>query len=483
MNIDLLHKIENVKVLVFGDYMVDKYINGSVSRISPEAPVPVIEVKKETKKLGGAGNVINNIISLGGNVKILGCIGKDIAGDFIINYFNNDHTNVSYLKQYNDINTIVKTRVVSKNQQFLRIDEENKELLKEEYYNYVFENLEEIFNDIDVLVISDYAKGAVTKEISQLLITKANEINIPIIVDPKGKDYSKYNGATICTPNVKEICDVLNTKIESEKEIEEAASKLCIDNNIKYLALTRSEKGISLVDKLQNKKDFPAIAKEIIDVSGAGDTVVATMALLLGINYPINEICVIANLAASVVVSKFGTSTVSLNELICSICLTGEFKLQNLETLKYIVEDLKSKNKKIVFTNGCFDMLHVGHLFSFKEARKYGDILIVAVNSDASVKENKGDLRPIIPQNDRIEMLSALECIDYLLLMDDKNPINIIKTLKPDISVKGEDWKDKLVPEKPIIESYGGEIKFIKLNPDHSTTKIIDKVIEAYGKK
>lgn len=483
MNIELLHQIENVKVLIFGDYMVDKYISGSVSRISPEAPVPVVEVKTETQKLGGAGNVINNIVSLGGNVKVLGCVGNDQAGDFIINYFNNDRTNISYLKQYNQVSTIIKTRVVSKNQQFLRIDEERKESLLKEYYDFMVDNIDEIFSDVDVLVISDYAKGSITKEASQFLIDYAKKKNIPIVVDPKGTDYSKYQGATICTPNVKELCDVLNVKIEKEDDIKEYGKVLCNKIGLDHLVLTRSEKGISTIDASGNKFDYPAVSKDVIDVSGAGDTVVATMALLLGLKYPLDQICQIANLAAGVVVSKFGTATVSQNELICSICDSGEFKLQDLDTLKYIVQDLKEKGKKVVFTNGCFDMLHVGHLASFKEAKKYGDVLIVAVNSDNSVKTNKGDLRPIIPEEDRIEMLCALEYIDYVVLMDDTNPVNIIQTLQPDVSIKGEDWKDKIVPEKPVIEAYGGEIKFIKLNPGHSTTKIIDKVIKAYGKE
>lgn len=483
MNIELLHKISTLKILVFGDYMVDKYINGSVSRISPEAPVPVIEVKDQVQKLGGAGNVINNIVSLGGNVKVIGCIGNDSAGDFIMNYFKDDHINVSYLKQYNQVSTIIKTRVVSKNQQFLRIDEEKKEPIFNEYLEYLKNNIKEIFLDVDVLVISDYAKGSVTAESASLLIKYASANNIPIIVDPKGKDYSKYYGATICTPNVKELCDVINEKVETEEEIRIAGQKLCQKFNINHLILTRSEKGISVIEKDGIKEDYPAIAKEVIDVSGAGDTVVATISLLIALKFSMSDICKLANLAASVVVSKFGTATVSLNELICSIYSGGDYKIQGLNTLKYIVQDLKEKGRKIVFTNGCFDMIHVGHLSSFKEAKKYGDILIVAVNSDNSVKQNKGDLRPIIPEKDRMEMVAALECVDYVLLMDDKDPANIISELQPDFSIKGEDWSNKIVPEKAVIESYGGEIKFIKLNEGHSTTKIIEKILKAYGKE
>lgn len=483
MNIETLHKLKDITVLVFGDYMVDRYINGKVNRISPEAPVPVIEVTNEFQKLGGAGNVINNIISLGGNVRALGCIGKDNAGDFIIKYFDDKKIDISYFKQFYEISTIIKTRIVSKSQQFLRIDEEKKENLLKIYVDYVKENIDSIFNGINSLVISDYGKGNVTEEISQLLINEANVRKIPVIIDPKGKKYEKYKNATICTPNTKELSDVVNANLETEEAIKKYGYELLKNLNLKYLVITRSEKGISVIDQKGNKSDYPAQAKEVIDVSGAGDTVVTLMALLSGIGVDIDSMCHMANMAASVVVSKFGTSTVSLNELISNTYFSDKFKYQNLNSLKYLIKDLHDKGKKVVFTNGCFDMLHVGHLHSFKEAKKYGDVLIVAVNSDKSVKENKGDLRPIISEDDRIEMLCSIEYIDYVIKMEEKNPVNIIKELKPDISIKGEDWKNKEVPEKAIIESYGGKIKFIKLNPNHSTSSIIDKVITVYGKK
>lgn len=482
MNIDLLNNINKINVLVFGDYMVDKYIIGDVSRISPEAPVPVIETKKYMEKLGGTGNVINNIVSLGANVKVIGCVGKDNAGDFIISSFNNERINKRFFKQDKNVQTIIKTRVVSKNQQFLRIDEEIKEELSSDYYKYLKEHIDDIFKGINAVVISDYAKGAVNKKFAQLLIKEANKRGIVSIIDPKGKDYSKYENSTYCTPNVKELCDVLNVKIEDEKDIERYGKKLCREVGLNSLILTRSEKGISTIDSNGVKRDYPAVTKEVIDVSGAGDTVVATIAVLCGLGYELSELCEFANIAAGIVVSKFGTATVSLNELLSEVCSTSNYKIQSLKSMNYIVNMLKEKNKKIVFTNGCFDMLHVGHLHSFKEAKKFGDVLIVAVNSDSSVKENKGDLRPIINEDDRMEMICALDCVDYVVLMNDKNPSNIIETLKPDICIKGEDWKDKDLPERKIIENYGGRIEFIKLNPGHSTTKIIEKVLKVYEK-
>lgn len=483
MNIESLENIKNVNSLVFGDFMIDKYIIGDVSRISPEAPIPVINITKTSYKLGGAGNVVNNLVSLGGKVRILGTIGKDSNGEILTKAFNELNVDTSFFKEYKELVTIVKTRVVSRNQQFIRIDDEKKEPLLEEYKEFVKKNINKVFKNIDVLIISDYNKGAVNKEFANYLISEAKKHNIPVIVDPKGTDYSKYSGADICTPNVKELRDVTNSEINTEDDIKNNALEIIKKYNINNIMITRSEKGISLVSKDKTKQDFPALAKEVSDVSGAGDTVVAMSALLLALNYDYSDICKIANVAASIVVSKFGTATVSINELMSSIVSNGEYKLQNINSLKYIVNEQREKGKKIVFTNGCFDLLHVGHLYSLKEAKKHGDLLVVAVNSDKSVKKYKGDERPIINENDRIALLCALEIVDYVILMDDDNPVNIIETIKPDVCIKGEDWKNKKVPEEEIINSYGGRMEYIKLYPEYSTTKVIDKIVKTYGKK
>ena len=482
MEVEKLLELKTKNILVFGDYMVDKYIFGKVNRISPEAPVPVIEITNEQLKLGGTGNVINNLVSLGTNVRVLGCVGYDKPGEFIINSFINNQIDVKYLKQYPEIKTIQKTRVVSKKQQFMRIDDEIVRELPNEYYEYVKSNIQEILKDIDSVIISDYAKGAVSENFSQLIIQNANKLNIPVIVDPKGNNYKKYNGATLCTPNMKELQDVSNVKITTEEEIFDNGKEIIEKINLDNLVVTRSEDGISLINKTE-KKDFPAKAKDVIDVSGAGDTVVAIIAISKALKFDMDETCILANLAASIVVSKFGTSTLSLDELASAITISPNFKLIEISTAKYILNELRLKNKKIVFTNGCFDLLHVGHIHSFEQAKKMGDVLIVAVNSDLSVKENKSDLRPIISENDRIKMVCSLEIVDYVILMEDKTPEKLISLIQPDICVKGSDWKEKNIPEKSVIESYGGKLEFIELEKGKSTTNIIDKVINVYGKK
>lgn len=481
MNIELLHKIHDLKILVLGDFMIDKYIDGNVSRISPEAPVPVLEVKSKKSKLGGAGNVVNNLTMLGAKVRIVGCIGSDEDGNWLKEQLSEWGSDTEYLMQNSKVKTIAKTRLVSKKQQFLRYDEEIVEDVPNEFVEFVEKNIQRIFEGINVIVISDYGKGTIRKDLSQLIINEAHERKVPVIVDPKGTDYLKYSGATVCTPNMKELKMATGKEVENEDVLSEVGEELRKKIRLEYLMVTRSEKGISLLKNKTPKQDFPAIEKDVIDVTGAGDTVVSVIAVGMGVGYSMEECCIIANIAASIVCSKFGTATVSLNELINGIVNSGEFKEVELKVAKYIVSCFKEKGKKVVMTNGCFDLLHAGHISSFLQARKFGDVLIVAINSDDSVKKIKGDKRPIVSQENRVKMLCGLECVDYVVVMNETTPEKILQVLQPDIVVKGKDWEGKDIPEKPIIESYGGKMKFIDLEKGLSTTNIINKIIEVYG--
>lgn len=480
MTVEKLNQIKNAHVLIFGDYMIDKYIYGKVTRISPEAPVPVLRVTKKQVKFGGAGNVVNNVINLGAKVRVLGCVGSDTDGDWIITEFMNNGIETDYIQQHSLLKTISKTRLASKNQQFLRYDEEIIQELPSEYITFMNENKDDIFKDIQVVIISDYGKGAVTEASAQFLISNANKRGIPVVVDPKGKDYSKYTGSYACTPNVKELGDVIGKELTTEDDLTTAGIYVKKTASIKNLLLTRSEKGISLFDNEGSKKDFPALSKDVVDVTGAGDTVVCVISLMLVAGFSLDECCILANIAASIVCSKFGAATVSLNELMEQIVNSGEFKLVDVKTAKYVLASLREKGKKIVFTNGCFDLLHMGHLSSFLQARTLGDILVVAVNSDKSVKRLKGELRPIINEKDRIAMLCALDCVDYVILMEDDTPVNLIKELKPEITVKGRDWENKYLPERDIVEEYGGQTCFIDLEDSLSTTNIIEKIRNVY---
>lgn len=481
MEPNLIEKINKINILVFGDFMVDEYVHGDVSRISPEAPIPVLNLKKREKKIGGAGNVINNIISLGANVKAIGRIGKDENGRFIKKYFSDKNVDCKYLIEDKDFNTIIKTRVVSRNQQFIRIDEEEQTYMSEKTILEINNNLEKILDNIDIVVISDYGKGNITKDSIKELIKASNKKNIPIIVDPKGNDYTKYKNVTLCTPNLKELSDVTGKKITCEEDILSSSKKLIKDINLKYLILTRSEDGISLIDNKGNKNDFPALKKEVIDVSGAGDTVVAAIAVFMSLKYDMDQICKLANIAASVVVSKFGTSTVSFEEMQNIIEDGYNDKILSIDKLEKVLLELRSKNKKISFTNGCFDLLHAGHIDSLIQSKSYGDVLIVAVNSDESIKKNKGPNRPIIQEKFRIMMLSSLECVDYIVLLEDDTAEKLVKLIKPDFYVKGSDYKGKTTPETKVVESYGGKCKYAKLKNDISTSQIIEKIKEIYN--
>lgn len=478
MNIDYLYNIGKKKILVYGDLMIDYYIDGTVSRISPEAPVPVLKVTGEKSGMGGAGNVIDNLLALGALIKVMGCIGVDDGGKWIVEKLSAMGVDTSYLRQLDKIKTIRKTRIISKNQQYIRLDEEEIQNISEDIRQEYQEKAEDILEGIDAVIISDYGKGNIVPEVAQKLIELCHLKKIPCIIDPKGTDYQKYRGATVCTPNMQELALAVGRTLTTEEDIKEAAEELRRNCQFQYLVLTRSEKGMMLFEDGNVNTLFPTRAKEVIDVTGAGDTVAAMLTLAFCVGYDIKEACILANLAASIVCSKFGAAHLSLDELLDTLSLGGFLKSSSVLEAIGFVEKEKRKGKKIVFTNGCFDLLHAGHLSSFEQARKKGDVLVVAVNSDSSIKRIKGDKRPIITQKDRIAMVSALRCVDHVVLMEDDTPEYIISQLHPDIVVKGKDWENKYIPERELIESYGGKLCFAEMEGSLSTTNIVNRILE-----
>lgn len=469
-----------VGVLVVGDFMLDEYISGDVKRISPEAPVPVIEVGNRQIKLGGAGNVINNIVSFGAKAKVLTRIGNDFNGEYLKNELIKMGVETKHIFIDDELDTIIKTRVVAKHQQFLRYDQETVRDIPDVYVEYVKCYIEEIFDKVNVVLISDYGKGVITKDLAQLLIQYARTKNIPVIVDPKGKDYSKYYQATICTPNMNELEVVSGCKIDTEEKVLEVGLKLCDDIKLDVLLVTRSEKGISSIYRNSDiKSDYPATAKEVVDVTGAGDTVISVVSLAIASGYSIEEACKLANNAASIVISKFGCATTTVKEL-RKISKYDDKKIVDKDTLAEIVEHLKEDGKKVVFTNGCFDILHAGHISSFEQAKSYGDVLIVGLNSDASIKRIKGDKRPIVEEKYRAKLLASLNIISYVTIFDDDTPENLIQKICPNVLVKGKDWMGKSVAGQDFLEATGGEVQFIDLEQGLSTTNIIEKIRTVY---
>ncbi|MPS72099.1 MAG: D-glycero-beta-D-manno-heptose-7-phosphate kinase [Chryseobacterium sp.] len=459
------------KILIIGDAILDVYYLGKVDRVSPEAPVPVVQVQKTIKMLGGAANVANNIGKLNGSASLIGFSGKDLNCKILQDLL--DENNISHTLIETQCPTITKIRVVSGVQQIVRVDFEEKISTTEELEELKLHYLENDFKDCDVIILSDYGKGFVTEKFSRHIIDKANIDNKPIIIDPKGKDWEKYRNATIVTPNVKELGEVVGYSLENEDAIiEKAGLEIKAKYNFQNLLVTRSEKGMTFFanDSIEHIR---TTATEVFDVSGAGDTVVATLARALASGYSWIDGVKLANKAAGIVVSKIGTEPITYRELENSI---EEFREENkiIETdlIENLMGKLKSKNKKIVFTNGCFDIIHKGHIKYLQEARKKGDILVVGLNSDNSVKRLKGPERPIKNQEERALIMSALEMVDYVSVFDEDTPIGLIQKVAPDVLVKGGDYK----VEEIIGREYAKETIIIPFVNGYSTTSTIDKI-------
>lgn len=477
-------QISKIRALVAGDFMLDRYLYSEVSRISPEAPVPVAKIKRMETRIGGAGNVALNVIALGGNVRALSCLGQDGGGEELAKALRAQGVDTAWIYWERGRRTSIKTRVVSQNQQLLRYDEEELAEAGPDFLAFIEKNIRDIFEGVQVVILSDYGKGILTPQTAQLIIQEAKARKLPILVDPKGADYSKYAQATVCTPNQKELAEAGGkSNLESEEAILDVSVRLCRQHRIDYILATRSEKGISLIEGISGeKKDFPAVVQEISDVTGAGDTVISTVGLCMAAGCPLEMCCQIANAAASVVVSKFGAATATVDE-IDTVLKTQEGvrreKICTRAQIERYSQQLHKEGKRIVFTNGCFDLVHAGHVSSFWQARKMGDILVVGVNSDGSVQRLKGPTRPVIALKDRVKVLEALEMIDYVVPFEEDTPQTLIEAIRPDVLVKGKDWEGKRVAGADFLASYGGIVVFVDLEQGLSTTAVINRILRA----
>ncbi|EGK8008820.1 D-glycero-beta-D-manno-heptose-7-phosphate kinase [Campylobacter lari] len=443
------------KILVVGDFMVDHYIWCDCTRISPEAPVMVMKSQKEDKRLGGAGNVYANLKSLGAEVFALGLVGDDESGRFL-----KENLNAKLLVE-KDRKTPLKSRVLSHSQQVLRLDDENDFDTKLE--DEIIKEYKKIAKDYDAIVLSDYAKGVLTSKVTKALIEYANTLNLPILIDPKGSDFSKYQNATLLTPNKKEAIQALG--VEKIDNLEKALKKLKDDLNLTYSIITLSEEGIALFD--EKLHIIPAKALEVYDVTGAGDSVIAMLAYTLALKVDIVKACELANDAAAVVVAKVGSVSVSLEEIKNLKKASFEDKIKSKEELVKLIQ-----NQKVVFTNGCFDIMHYGHIKYLEKAKKLGDILVVGLNSDESVKRLKGNSRPINLDFQRACMLASMYFVDYVVIFDEDTPYELIEFLKPDVLVKGADYKDKEVVGSNLVK----KVELIDFEDGFSTTNIINRI-------
>jgi D-beta-D-heptose 7-phosphate kinase/D-beta-D-heptose 1-phosphate adenosyltransferase len=474
----------NVRTLVIGDLMLDEYLWGKAERISPEAPVQVVDVQSEDIRLGGAGNVVNNLVTLGCQVAVCSIIGSDDNGSLLQDIFTRMGVVTTALFTEPTRRTGKKTRVIAANQQIVRIDRESRELITPESEEAIITFLEREGGNFQVFVVSDYLKGVLTEKVLQAIITVGLRKGIPVVVDPKGSDYGKYRGATIITPNRKEAEQAAGTLIVDDVSLSAAAAKLLSQLQLAAVLITRSEAGMSLFRASGETLHIPTVAREVYDVTGAGDTVLAVLSLGLACGVPLEDAAALANTAAGIAVAKLGTSTVSPLEIMAATASghkDSDNKIKNADVLGVILSAEKLKGKKIVFTNGCFDLLHVGHVKYLQKARSFGDILVLGLNSDASIRRLKGEKRPLIGQDERAHILAALDCIDYVVIFDEDTPLELITALKPSVLVKGGDYTIDGVVGREVVEADGGRVELVSFVDGKSTTNIIEKILQSYS--
>ena len=468
----------NQHVLVIGDLMLDRYLIGTVGRISPEAPVPIVLLKDQYERAGGAANVAANVALLGIKTHIAGCVGDDLEAKALLKIVQDLGIQTDAVMQFKQRPTIAKTRIVSGHQQMMRLDQESSVVFSAEENTSLLSAIQlELAKKPAIIILSDYAKGALSPAICQAIISQCKSLSIPVLVDPKGHDYLKYKGATGLTPNKKETAEACNTSINDSDLVAKAALlKQTLD--LAFFAVTRGEEGISLIDtKIHHLR---ATAKQVFDVSGAGDTVIATLAAGLMHGLSTLDALQLANLAAGVVVGKVGTVPITQADLIEALNAEQNSeqmqKVCNLSQLNAKVAVWKEQSLKIVFTNGCFDLLHAGHVTYLEAAKKRGDKLILGLNTDRSVSAIKGPTRPVVNEQDRARVLAALESVDAVILFDEDTPLNLINTIKPNIIAKGSDYAaDQVVGGREVL-SWGGEIALIDLVAGRSTSSIIKKM-------
>jgi D-beta-D-heptose 7-phosphate kinase / D-beta-D-heptose 1-phosphate adenosyltransferase len=462
------------KLLVIGDLMIDQYLWGSCERISPEAPVQVINVDRESVVLGGAGNVVNNLKQLGAQVDVISVIGNCEISNELRTQLSDIEVDTKYLITQKNRISSKKSRIIASQQQVVRYDRESSDDINLESQNTIIETFNKIVNDYDVILLSDYGKGVLTNQLTQSLINIAKKYNKKTLIDPKGIDFLKYKDAYLLTPNKKEASEATKINIVDEVSLTDALIELKSICNLDVPLITLSEDGVAIYD--DELRIHPTIVKEVFDVTGAGDTVLASIGFAIACGFNIDEAVEFSNLAAGVVIGKIGSATATLNEIIeyesSRNKSTSDKHIKSIDEITILIKELKARDKKIVFTNGCFDLLHAGHISFLEAAKSFGDVLILGLNSDRSVTALKGKERPINIQADRAYILAALEVVDYVVIFDEDTPYELIKVIKPHTLVKGGDYKEKEVVGQDIAD----ELKLVEFVDGKSSTQTIEKI-------
>ena len=474
----LVEGLARARVALAGDVMLDRFVYGEVSRISPEAPIPVLRVGDEKAMPGGAGNVARNLAALGAKVDFLSVVGDDEAGAELKTALGAEAV-TSSLTVVPGRETTVKMRFVAMGQQVLRVDRETNLPLGNAPSEKFIAGLTAALDDKDVLVLSDYGKGVLTPAVLAAAITAARGKGLPVVIDPKGRDYARYAGADVVTPNRKELGEATGLPVDSDEEIVAAARALIAAHGIGAVVVTRAQAGMSVVTA-NDVTHLKAEAREVFDVSGAGDTVVSTLAAALGSGLSLPEAAALANSAAGIVVGKVGTAVVHGDELAAKLrereLSALEAKIAGLESARDIVEAWRARGLSVGFTNGCFDLLHPGHVTLLDKARTLCDRLVVGLNSDSSVKRLKGEDRPVQPEIARATVLAALQSVDLVVIFEEDTPARLIETLRPGLLVKGGDYKVSEIVGADFVQANGGRVEIVAIVPGFSTTGTIARL-------
>jgi D-beta-D-heptose 7-phosphate kinase / D-beta-D-heptose 1-phosphate adenosyltransferase len=477
-------KFGQPRVLVVGDLMLDKYVWGEVDRISPEAPVPVLRAARQSQHPGGAANVAMNLAGLGARVTLMGFGGGDEDQHTLETLLVGAGVNCSVVV-CPGVATTSKLRVLAGHQQLLRLDNDPPSAdYNNGYSDRLLQNVMVVLPDASVVVLSDYAKGALSEPLCRSIIAEARGLHIPVVVDPKGSDFTRYGGSTTICPNAKELAAVMGEVPGDLKGLLDAGQKMVAALNLQYILVTLGEKGMAIL-RQDSRTHVPATARQVFDVSGAGDTVVAVVAASIAARMPAEIAVQIANEAAGVVIGKVGTVPIRREELIGVLSKhlesDREEKVLLLESLQARVAGWRSLGLRVVLTNGCFDLLHVGHISLLEQARRMGDRLIVAVNSDRSVRGLKGRRRPVVREHDRALVLAALSAVDAVVVFDEATPLRLIETLRPDVLVKGGDYSEHEVVGAAEVKGWGGRLELVPLVTGRSTSALLENSAEHAG--
>ena len=472
-------RFDKARILVAGDVMLDRYWIGGASRISPEAPVAVVKVNNTKDSPGGAGNVALNLAALGAAASLVGLVGDDEAGRELQISLNAAGVLCDFHRVAGKP-TITKLRVISRHQQLIRLDFE--ETFAAGDAGHLTDKVKDLLSEVDVLVLSDYNKGALI-DVAQM-IAAAKAAGVPVLVDPKGGDFSIYRGATLVKPNLQEFENVVGI-CHSEEELVQKGQQMLRELDLEALLITRGENGMSLIRQNEPEQHFPARARDVFDVTGAGDTVISVVAASLGAGLRLPESVALANIAAGLVVAKLGTAAISGPELRREVQRDGgsDKGVMTREQLLLAVEDARAHGENIVFTNGCFDIIHAGHVGYLKEAKKQGDRLIVAINDDQSVTRLKGKGRPINSIDRRMAVVSGLESVDWVVSFSEDTPESLLREIKPEMLIKGGDYDISAVVGSDFVHSYGGQVKVLTFLDNCSTSAIVLKIQDGLERK